>query len=126
MNKKGFTLIELLAVIVILSVIALIATPAVLSAVGTARAGANKETARGFLQAAEFYCAKQLVEGAAAPATVTSTAGVVAPSALEDVFKGTTPYTASITLNTTTCVASAASITVVNGGTTYSLLQLTS
>ena len=30
MNKKGFTLIELLAVIVILAIIALIATPLVL------------------------------------------------------------------------------------------------
>ena len=31
MNKKGFTLIELLAVIVILAIIALIATPIVLN-----------------------------------------------------------------------------------------------
>ena len=33
MNKKGFTLIELLAVIVILAVIALIATPMILNVI---------------------------------------------------------------------------------------------
>ena len=39
MNKKGFTLVELLAVIVILAVIALIATPIVLNLIKTAKKG---------------------------------------------------------------------------------------
>ncbi len=38
--KKGFTLIELLAVIVILSIIALIATPMILGVIETTKKGA--------------------------------------------------------------------------------------
>ena len=38
-KRKGFTLIELLAVIVILAIIALIATPVVLSMIERARKG---------------------------------------------------------------------------------------
>ena len=37
MNKKGFTLIELLAVIVILAIIALIATPIILGMIDSAK-----------------------------------------------------------------------------------------
>ena len=43
--KKGFTLIELLAVIIILAVIALIATPVVLNVVENARVEAAKNSA---------------------------------------------------------------------------------
>ena len=46
-NKKGFTLIELLAVIIILAVIALIATPIVLNVIDNARKSANKDSAYG-------------------------------------------------------------------------------
>ena len=38
-NRKGFTLIELLAVIVILAVIALIATPIILNMIENAKKG---------------------------------------------------------------------------------------
>ena len=44
-NTKGFTLIELLAVIVILSIIALIATPIVLNIINTTRKGAAARSA---------------------------------------------------------------------------------
>ena len=43
-NKKGFTLVELLAVIVILAVIALIATPQVLGMIESARKGAAESS----------------------------------------------------------------------------------
>ena len=46
--KKGFTLVELLAVIVILAIIALIATPIVLSIVNDTKRSAT-------IQSAEFY-----------------------------------------------------------------------
>lgn len=45
MKNKGFTLIELLAVIVILAIIALIATPIVLGIIEDARKSANDRTA---------------------------------------------------------------------------------
>ena len=45
MNSKGFTLIELLAVIVILAIIALIATPIVLGIIDDANRGASERSA---------------------------------------------------------------------------------
>lgn len=60
-NKKGFTLIELLAVIVILAIIALIATPLVLQAINTARKGAAEASANNFISAVEHSIATQLI-----------------------------------------------------------------
>ena len=51
MNKKGFTLIELLAVIVILAIIALIATPIILSMINNARKSAAKSSTYGYVEA---------------------------------------------------------------------------
>ena len=53
-NKKGFTLIELLAVIVILAIIALIATPIILNMINEARKSAAKDTALGYIEAIEY------------------------------------------------------------------------
>ncbi len=52
-NTKGFTLIELLAVIVILAIIALIATPIVLNLIDKARKGAAESSAYAYINAAE-------------------------------------------------------------------------
>ena len=51
--RKGFTLIELLAVIVILAIIALIATPIILGVVENARKSAAGSSALGYLDAVE-------------------------------------------------------------------------
>ena len=53
-NKKGFTLIELLAVIVILAIIALIATPIILNMIDNAKKGAAKDSAYGYIEAIDF------------------------------------------------------------------------
>ena len=50
MNKKGFTLIELLAVIILLAVIFLIATPAIINIIENARKKAFENTAYGVLE----------------------------------------------------------------------------
>ena len=52
-NKKGFTLVELLAVLVILSVVALIVTPLVLGYVETVRIEASKRSATNYLRAVD-------------------------------------------------------------------------
>ena len=52
-ENKGFTLIELLAVIVILAIIALIATPTILGVVEDPRRGAAESSILGFVDAVE-------------------------------------------------------------------------
>lgn len=70
MNKKGFTLIELLAVIVILAIIALIATPIVLNTITKAQEGANARSVEGYMKAYEAaYYQYMLDNGGAEPAT---------------------------------------------------------
>lgn len=61
--KKGFTLIELLAVIVILAVIALIATPMILGVIESVKKGAVESSANGIMDAAETYYTKAQLNG---------------------------------------------------------------
>lgn len=53
MDKKGFTLVELLAVIVILAIIALIATPIVINVIKKAQEGADARSVEGYVKAYE-------------------------------------------------------------------------
>ena len=52
-NSKGFTLIELLAVIVILAVIALIATPLIMGTITKAKKNSAVDSAYGYMKAVE-------------------------------------------------------------------------
>ena len=54
-NKKGFTLIELLAVIVILAIIALIATPMIMGVIDKAKKGSVEASALGYIEGIENY-----------------------------------------------------------------------
>ena len=58
-TKKGFTLIELLAVIVVLAIIALIATPIIVGVINDATKKAFTDTAYGVAEAAKLYYAGQ-------------------------------------------------------------------
>ena len=57
--KKGFTLVELLAVIVILAIIALIATPVVLGIINNSRESARLRSAEFYLDAVEQAILRQ-------------------------------------------------------------------
>ena len=59
MKNKGFTLIELLAVIVILAIIALIATPIILNIIGNAKDESNKRTKELYLDAVKDAIARK-------------------------------------------------------------------
>ncbi|MBE6149184.1 MAG: prepilin-type N-terminal cleavage/methylation domain-containing protein [Firmicutes bacterium] len=62
MRKKGFTLIELLAVIIILAVIALIATPVVLNVIESATNESRKNSVRGYADSVKLSYAEQILE----------------------------------------------------------------
>lgn len=63
-NTKGFTLIELLAVIVVLAIIALIATPIVLNLINDARRGAAEQTANAYVKAFETAVMTEMTKDA--------------------------------------------------------------
>ena len=58
MKRIGFTLVELLAVIVILAIISLIATPIVLNIINDARQSSTLRSAEFYLDALEFSVAQ--------------------------------------------------------------------
>lgn len=60
--KKGFTLIELLAVIVVLAIIALIATPMILGVIDSAKSGAAESSAYGYIEAIEKTGLKEMID----------------------------------------------------------------
>jgi prepilin-type N-terminal cleavage/methylation domain-containing protein len=61
--KKGFTLIELLAVIIILAIISLIATPITLNIVEESRKSAAKASANSYIKAIEYKASMSALEG---------------------------------------------------------------
>ena len=60
MKKKGFTLVELLAVIVILTIIALVLVPLVTDIIESVKMNAVKSDARGIIEAGNIYYAAHL------------------------------------------------------------------
>ena len=66
-NKKGFTLIELLAVIVVLAIIALIATPIVMNTIKNAKKGAAERTADNYIKQVETAVAESRIDGTKIP-----------------------------------------------------------
>ena len=69
MRKNGFTLIELLAVIVILAIIALIATPIILGIINDAREKANERSVELYASAVRNAIAAYQLTGTNAPKT---------------------------------------------------------
>lgn len=70
MRNKGFTLIELLAVIVILAIIALIATPIIIGMIDDARSSAKERSAELVYTGVQYAYTSSLyakVDGAALP-----------------------------------------------------------
>ena len=63
MKKRGFTLIELLAVIVVLAIIALIATPIVMNVIKKANEGAAERSADNYVKAVETLIATEKLDG---------------------------------------------------------------
>ena len=67
MKKKGFTLIELLAVIVVLAIIALIATPIVMNTIKRSQKGAAERSADNYIEAVETAVATSKLDSDGVP-----------------------------------------------------------
>ena len=63
MKKKGFTLIELLAVIVVLAIIALIATPIVMNTIKRVQKGSAERSADSYIKQVETVAATERLDG---------------------------------------------------------------
>ena len=112
MKNKGFTLIELLAVIVILAIIALIATPMILGVIDTAKRGSAESSALGYVESVEKSIMLQQVKGGAAIAadtyTIDASGNLTKDSsvALTVDFKGAIP-TGTVTIGSNSSVTAA-------------------
>lgn len=94
MKKKGFTLIELLAVIVILTIIALITIPLILNTIEMAKKGAFKDTAYGLIESAELYYSKNQLTG-----NSFSSKTIEFPNSKDLNYKGTNPEKGTLIIN---------------------------
>lgn len=72
LNRKGFTLVELLAVIVVLSIIALIGYTAIGSVIQNTRLSSAASTASNFESAAKTYCNVKMMQDMGVMPTATT------------------------------------------------------
>jgi type IV pilus assembly protein PilA len=99
--KKGFTLIELLAVIVILSIIALISTPIIIGLIDNARKESFKSSAYGIVKSGEIFHSQDLLDGITEEVTFTYTDGeeTSIPSGKKLEYNGTKPKSGEVKIN---------------------------
>lgn len=88
-RKKGFTLVELLAVIVILGILSLIATPFILGVVESAKRGAAVDSTYGYIDAIEKSSLQEMIDKGE---YVTKKDGTYSAETIKPVkYKGTDP-----------------------------------
>jgi len=96
MNRSGFTLIELLAVIVILAIIALIATPMILGVIDSAKKGAAENSTYGYIDAIEKTDLQDMIDTGT---NTTRENGIYNLDTIGKVnYKGNTPTAICVTL----------------------------
>ena len=103
MKKKGFTLIELLAVIVVLAIIVLIATPIVMNTIKKSQKGAAERSAENYIDAVETAVATERLNGNILEGTYTindkgNLEGNGLEKPLEIEMKGNKPKSGTITI----------------------------
>lgn len=101
-DQKGFTLIELLAVIVILALVALIATPLILNIIQNAQKGALKSTAYGIIEAGKFGYTSEILKTGEMDTTAFTYIDAVEianPSGKKLDYKGEKPKTGIVIVN---------------------------
>ena len=123
-SNKGFTLIELLAVIVILAIIALIATPIILGVIDKARQGSAEQSVLSYIQAVENQVViSQLTTDEKDDITLSGDSNIFTPDDLEGKvsMKGSMPTGGSIVLDSNGNATSATCLTVELNGKSYDI-----
>lgn len=123
--KKGFTLIELLAVIIILAIVALVATPIILNVVDDARESAARSEASMIVSGVNNYCATSAMRNQL-DGTEDICANGVEPTEVSTMVNLGNATVTSITYNTTSGAVTALTIksnsyTVTYNGTSFSV-----
>lgn len=114
MNKKGFTLIELLAVIVILAIIALIATPIILGIINDAKEDAAQRSVELYANQIETQFMLASLDNDPNATLPASGSIAVAPSILNAVTMKNRPTCTSVTIDSKG-VVSLSGCTTANG-----------
>lgn len=121
-SNKGFTLIELLAVIVILAIIALIATPTILGVIETAREGAASSSALGYIDAVEKQIMLDEFAATDAEKTGIKGKGSYAVSAIKNInIKGDAPVSGTVVIGTDGTVSTGTCLVVEVNGNNYNV-----
>ncbi len=94
--KRGFTLIELLAVIILLSIIALITVPTIMNIIEKAKKSSFKDSAYGIIKAGELSYSKKLLD----PNSTLTDMAFTFPEAEGLEIKGTKPKSGTMIINT--------------------------
>lgn len=127
-SNKGFTLIELLAVIVILAIIALIATPMILGVIDTAKQGSAKSSAQYYVEAVEKTIMTTQLDGKGSVADGKYTVGAdgVTLTCSEGACKPATGTAPSFKVNVKgDKAAESSTVTIANGQVTTATLTFT-
>ncbi len=96
MKKNGFTLIELLAVIVIVGVLSLIATPVILGVIESARRGAAVNSTYGYVEAIEKSSLQDMIDKSE---YITKKDGTYSAETIKPVkYKGNDPVDVCVTI----------------------------
>ncbi len=116
-NNKGFTLIELLAVIIILAIIALIATPLIMNIINDSREGANKDSALNFGKAVELTITENMLNCPNQVATAVTTTGDVTTVTIENCTDSAGTDVTSLEVNLDGTPPDATALTIAADGT---------
>ena len=113
MKRRGFTLIELLAVIVVLAIIALIATPVVMNTIKSAQKGAAERSAERYLEAVETAIVKnKLNNETIADGSYQIVDGQLQGTALDIEIKGDYPKSGTIKIEKGKVVSNGTSLMI--------------
>ena len=98
-NSKGFTLIELLAVLILISIVAVISTPKILNVIEQSKIKAYEQSSNSISDAAKFKQNSEFYENGEFTSDYSFAGGNYADKSEKLPFKGDTPYSGMLHLN---------------------------